>query len=644
MIQIKDIVIYGYNERKRVLPLKLGELNIITGASKTGKTALIEILDYCLGSKNCGIPDGVITTNIEWVGVKLKIPDGFCFIARRIPPKGQKTSEDIFLTIGKETEIPDYSGLSKNSNRESLVRYLSDYSGIKANIHIPQEEHTRKPLSANVRHALFNCFQHQTEIDSNKMLFHKQNEDFVPQAIKDTIPYFLGAVDEDHVKKVITLRRLKRERNSLLQNVKEIESIRGEGTSRAKRLISEAIEIGVTSVDEPPESWEALASLLGEIFRSPNKPEEEMVENEGDKYDELQLERTKIIERIQFLKTQLESAKTLSSERDGFSSEADEQISRLRSLELFSSEENDTHVCPVCSSELTDENTPPTVSELRDSITDLDIQIRSVNDSSPKMEEFITKLENEFEGLKKRLKDNSDQLQAIRAIDQRLQNIKDRNSRRSYVLGRIGLYLESLPEFNDETSSFREKIETLDTEIEKISRELERETVESRLESALSVISKDMTNWSDDLDLEFSGFPLRLDLKNLTVVVDTDQGPTTLEKAGSGANWVGFHLITFLALHKLFVRRERPVPRFLFLDQPSKAYFPEDADINSPSKDEDRDSVRKMYKMCFDLVEELTGFQIIMTDHANIDEDWFQNSIRERWRDGLKLVPEEWLT
>jgi hypothetical protein len=118
----------------------------------------------------------------------------------------------------------------------------------------------------------------------------------------------------------------------------------------------------------------------------------------------------------------------------------------------------------------------------------------------------------------------------------------------------------------------------------------------------------------------------------------------TLEKAGSGANWVGFHLITFLALHKLFVRRERPVPRFLFLDQPSKAYFPEDADINSPSKDEDRDSVRKMYKMCFDLVEELTGFQIIMTDHANIDEDWFQNSIRERWRDGLKLVPEEWLT
>ena len=37
-------------------------LNIITGRSSTGKSALIEIFDYCMGGKTSTIPKGVITT------------------------------------------------------------------------------------------------------------------------------------------------------------------------------------------------------------------------------------------------------------------------------------------------------------------------------------------------------------------------------------------------------------------------------------------------------------------------------------------------------------------------------------------------------------------------------------------------------
>lgn len=36
-------------------------LNIITGRSSTGKSALIEIFDYCMGGKTSTIPQGVIT-------------------------------------------------------------------------------------------------------------------------------------------------------------------------------------------------------------------------------------------------------------------------------------------------------------------------------------------------------------------------------------------------------------------------------------------------------------------------------------------------------------------------------------------------------------------------------------------------------
>ena len=50
-----------------------------------------------------------------------------------------------------------------------------------------------------------------------------------------------------------------------------------------------------------------------------------------------------------------------------------------------------------------------------------------------------------------------------------------------------------------------------------------------------------------------------------------------------------------------------------------------------------------MYALSLKVVEELAPqFQVIITDHANINEEWFQNCIVERWREGVKLVPPDW--
>jgi len=39
-------------------------------------------------------------------------------------------------------------------------------------------------------------------------------------------------------------------------------------------------------------------------------------------------------------------------------------------------------------------------------------------------------------------------------------------------------------------------------------------------------------------------------------------------------------LAAHLALHQWFATRSRPVPHFLFLDQPSQIYFPPEKDID----------------------------------------------------------------
>ena len=110
---------------------------------------------------------------------------------------------------------------------------------------------------------------------------------------------------------------------------------------------------------------------------------------------------------------------------------------------------------------------------------------------------------------------------------------------------------------------------------------------------------------------------------------------------GSGSNWVGVHLITYVAFQKLFMENNRPVPRFIFLDQPSQVYFPS-GDGND--KDIDMEEVAKLYKFLNDQVEALNhGIQIIVVDHAQLQEDAFKNNLIENWwSDENNLVPLDW--
>ena len=74
-IQILDIVLYSHDGRRRELSLTPGKVNIITGASKTGKSALVDIVDYCFGAGECNVPEGPIRRCVSWFGVRLKLAE-----------------------------------------------------------------------------------------------------------------------------------------------------------------------------------------------------------------------------------------------------------------------------------------------------------------------------------------------------------------------------------------------------------------------------------------------------------------------------------------------------------------------------------------------------------------------------------------
>jgi hypothetical protein len=76
-------------------------------------------------------------------------------------------------------------------------------------------------------------------------------------------------------------------------------------------------------------------------------------------------------------------------------------------------------------------------------------------------------------------------------------------------------------------------------------------------------------------------------------------------------------------------------------------YYPTERNIESSLidlEDEDRAAVIRMFELVRDVVNELSpGFQIIITEHADISEDWYQEAVVERWRNGNALIPTEWI-
>ncbi len=643
--QILDIVLFSHDGRRRVLSLRPGGVNIITGGSKTGKTALIRIVDYCLGSSSCEVPAGIIRETVAWYGLRLQFPSGQAIVARRAPTERQLSSTDVFYAVGDKVAIPEAQDLTVTTNIETLVSLLTGSAGIGPNLHEPPPGQTRAPLAANLRHALVFCFQPQYEINQPRYLFHRQGEHYLAQAIRDTLPYFLGAVGDDHLAKKRELRNIQQRLRERERRLAILESVRGQELGKAAGLLAEARDVGLVDMGQLPTTWDEALELLRKALAAPIEERVKQAElgEAGEEYERLMAERAELQELYRRAKEELGAAKALMSEENGYTRELREQAARLKSIRVLPEAEGHP-VCPLCGTGLGDRAVVP-VSELQSALYQLTEQLVRVERHSPQLQDVIDKLEGKVADLKRRLSENREALEAVRALSDRLQGIREASARQAHVIGRIALYLESLPETED-TSELRHEIERLRGQEAELQEELSEERVQERVESILAIVGRKMTHWAQQLQLEHSEYSLRIDPKRLTVVADKDDGPLPMDRMGSGENWVGYHLIAHLALHEWFCRRNRPVPRFLFLDQPCQGYFPPEQNVEGSETTvpaEDRVAASRMLQLVIEAVKAIgPGFQVVITEHAEFDEDWFKAAVVERWREGRKLVPEDW--
>lgn len=186
-MKIKSIHIYSHDGQRRDLEFKVSGLNVITGRSSTGKSALSEIIEYCMGRSTFNVPEGIIRDKVAWFAVIYQFQQEQVLIAKPTPSAGATSCSTVMQRRGNNLTIPDFEELLANSDDEAVVVLLSRLLGIPENRTDVAIEHSRASYDANVKHTFYYLFQKQGLIANKDQLFYRQNEAFQPQAIRDTL-------------------------------------------------------------------------------------------------------------------------------------------------------------------------------------------------------------------------------------------------------------------------------------------------------------------------------------------------------------------------------------------------------------------------------------------------------------------------
>ncbi|PRA06141.1 hypothetical protein CQ019_01655 [Arthrobacter sp. MYb229] len=643
-MRIKSIHIYSHDHRRRDLSFKEG-LNVITGRSSTGKSALSEIIEYCMGVSEFKVPEGVIRDKVSWFAVIYRFEGEEVLVAKQAPSNGAQSASAAMIRRGTNIAIPPFEGLEANTDDTAVRVILSKLLGIPENRTLVPMDQSRVSYAAQINHTLFYLFQKQGLIANKDQLFYRQNEPYIPLSIQDTFPVLLGIDSPDRFTYQSKLRAAKRDLSLAQKKLDSLEGAIAGAQISAFKLHSEAVAVGLlapaTSDDDFIEKLRAIE------FWAPLDSQQSF--GETHEITELEAQIQKLRQGRREIQFKLDSTRRYSAQAGGFVDEAIEQRDRLSSILAFPKKRSTGEwQWPFAEENLGLD--VPVASALLSELASLDQELEAVTGERPKIDDFIAVLEQESRITTEAIQNLEAKLVALIEADERLENLRDRAVASARVVGRVSLFLESLAP-DREVSDAENEIYQLKGKVEKLKLEVGDDDREEAIASVLNNISKDVSRYIDALEAEFAGTPSRFDLRKLTVVIDRPGRPVPMALSGGGENHLAYHVAALLAIHLYSSKNGCPIPSFLLIDQPTQVYFPTeekykeaDGTVERTEADADMVAVRRLFNLFLEYVrEENPGFQLIITEHANLQEDWFQEALVEpTWSKPPALVPEDW--
>lgn len=654
--QIKEIILWPKKKHLKPKRIKfsIGKVNVISGASRTGKSAIIPIIDYCLGSDKCTIPVKTIRDSCAWFGVVIDTVDGLKLFARR-EPGAQKSTGDMYVLEGNNFFIPDYIE-TKNTNVDGVKRSLDEYSGLTTIDFNYEGSNNGFKSRPSFRDLISLNFQPQNIVANPDVLFYKADTYEHREKLRNIFPYILNAVTPEILAKQHELVYLKKQLNRKENEFKNLNEVSEKWMAEIKNRISEAKELGL--VKEPIEtndSKEYLINIIRRIVKSPMYEASVSVETMSGAMEEivnLQNEEINIANELSGLRRRFAEMSKLKESTILFKGALQVQRERLNISRWLVELQKETATCPICGEGM--ENT-------NDQLNTLFSSLQEVEKTSDDFISLPASFDREFEQVKLKISDVSEKLRAVKLMRNSAEQNSASENYRQYdslrVSRFIGVLEHSLSTYDSigSDSEFVTEIDELQDKISDLEKEVSQEVIKRKTKQAINKISMNVANLLPYLDVERPYDKVIFSIPNLSVKVKGENREDFLWEIGSGSNWLSYHIAVTLGLQIYFQGSPySPVPSFVVYDQPSQVYFPKhliprytsNEELDVSFQDEEVEAVRKAFKVMSAVANQCKGnLQIIVLDHApenvwgNIDN---VHKVDE-WRGEKKLIPKEWL-
>ncbi len=638
---IKAIIIFNENDEKRLVPLKQG-VNIITGESKTGKSALVEIIDYCMCSTRCTIPKGKITDFSYLYVLVMAIGDNTYIIGRYNWENGGK------MYFSKEEKDFNYNSLSLGyfSKKTTLLYKDAQYEiecalGLfVTNMATDVDQQGKK---ASLRNMVSYLFQHQNLMASKFALFYRFSDYYKRKDIIDQFPVFAGMISQEYYSDLIQLNTLKARLKQKYKKQKANEKSTAYIKENLSPLLADYFALLEKDFDDKISAQKMLklASNLPEFDDTQLFGESKIAARYSELNEELEELRNEEREILLKLKNVDNASKT--------GNEFTEMLIDLRQQTTVAQIEASKYTCPLCGHDCQEivEND----SQLIEATEWLDNELKITEKCTADFSEDVRKLKDEHLKIDAKIKEVWKQ---IKTIEQKFISSKALVSKRekvNYAKARIGLYAEMSDSGIFETVD--EDIAALKEKIKQLEEKIQGFDVDAKKAKAQAFLSESMNRLSLSLDFEDEYRPINLNFGLIDETFDIYQYQNNREKIhlyemGSGANWVSCHIALFLSFLRYFAKHNNsPMPLFMFFDQPSQVYFPQGDSKDDEVTQADLMAVNKMYKTIFDEINSIgedTGIlpQIIIVDHVdgkNLEcKEEFEEYIRCNWRNNTGLI------
>ena len=631
-IQIKKIILWAKKEniKPQIIELKTGALNVIHGGSKRGKTALIHIIDWCLGSSHNNIPFGTVRDNVSWCGLILKADDKEIFLARENTE--QPSNSKIYYEISDKIDVPD--NMEANYTLDDFKKDFNNKLGVPFEVIVDKNQ--ARPSFRD-----FVTFNFQTQgivADQNNLLYKTNLSDY-RQRIRSIFNFAIGAESAQILENKLLKAKLQKELEELRKDEEYNKSQKQKILENNSHILLKAVDLGLLSNEDVPvdnkmseskmlSSYDKLAKkTISDINIDPNSQNRI---SEQIYFIETQLKPIyEDIRDLQIRKNNLSEIINLNNEQESLLECKQKRLEISRFFKDYFEEEAD------------DVFTKEEIEKLYKNLeeTELDLSLKVIKSKNSEYISQRTKIEEQ-------ILSKTHDINNLVAQKNKLKTTKEEYSMLERFYVKIILSAKNICEiYKQHNISNEQQINSLEKQISNLNtKNKEKEYLEEIVKIAQNYLPS------------FAEFPYidSFDSKELAVKIKKSplSKPFYASDAGSGANWVAYHIAMLLGFHKFFIDKDTPVFNFLIFDQPSQVYFPRSSyDINKEiqifdKNTEDAKSVREMFEVMQKSINDNSGnFQILVLDHATSDIWGEIEGIHEvaEWIGTEALIPQCWI-